>query len=127
MLTGARPFHATSVPALLGRICDEEPIPVEELRPDVPPGVADVLAIALAKRRDERYASVKELARDLRAALAGASNEALARRVVHIHRGRPASRAATSPVAGVSPTARTQDAVRPVGFDDTVTEEDNAG
>jgi tRNA A-37 threonylcarbamoyl transferase component Bud32 len=93
MLTGQRPFAAPSVPALLRRICDEEPIPASERRPDLPPGIDDVLAIAMAKDPDERYADVGELAADLRAAIAGELPRAVVQRALGVQRGWPASRA----------------------------------
>ncbi len=91
-ITGERPFAATSVPALLRRICDEEPVPLHEMRANVPEGVADVLAIAMAKDRDERYARAGELARDLEAAVAGRHDPAVAARAAAVSRGQPATR-----------------------------------
>jgi len=120
LLTGVRPFQATSVPALLGRICDEEPIPVDELRADVPAGAADVLTIAMAKRRSERYDEVTDLARDLAAVLAGDPPPSLAARAARVYRGRPATRSAATNTTWVSPTAVAADSQRPDGFDDTI-------
>jgi tRNA A-37 threonylcarbamoyl transferase component Bud32 len=96
LVTGAKPFVASSVPALLRRICDEEPIPPRSLRPDAPEDVERVIAIAMAKRPSERYASVTELAADLRAAVAGALSDAARRRAAALHRAAPSSRTHTT-------------------------------
>jgi serine/threonine-protein kinase len=74
MLTTKHPFVADSVPALMHQICEAEPVQLAELVPTLPAGVAQVLAVAMAKQRGERYASAAELAGDLRAALLGTSN-----------------------------------------------------
>ncbi len=79
-LTGKRPFEAASVPAVLRKICEEEPPPIADHRADLPAGVAAVLAIAMAKQADQRYASASEFARDLGAALAGTLDEAVGAR-----------------------------------------------
>jgi tRNA A-37 threonylcarbamoyl transferase component Bud32 len=108
MLTGRRPFESPSVPALLRKICDEEPAPIGELRDEVPPGVSDVVAIAMAKRPAERYAGALDLARDLRAAIAGTPDPGVAERARAVTRGTPASRRAQRDA--VSPTGHTQPA-----------------
>jgi serine/threonine-protein kinase len=120
-LTGRRPFRAASVPALLRQICEEEPVAVEKLRPDTPPGVADAVAIAMAKRSAERYASVEHFASDLCAALQGNPPAGLSERAARIHRGRPTADA-VSTAPDVSPTARTADASTPPSraFDETI-------
>jgi tRNA A-37 threonylcarbamoyl transferase component Bud32 len=103
--TGRAPFEATSVPAQLRRICDEEPVPVEELRPDAPPGLAAVIAIALAKRPEERYARSGELAADLATVIAGGDVSAIVARAAKVQRGKPASR------SGADVRVRRDDAV----------------
>ncbi len=61
-LTGARPFVAKNYNALLVQILTA-PLPnILELRRDVPPGLATVIAHALEKRRENRYQSARELA-----------------------------------------------------------------
>ena len=116
-LTGVRPFQATSVPATLRRICDEAPIPIAELRPDVPAGVADVLTIALAKKRAERYVDVSRFAAALAAALRGEVDDDVGRRAASVYTGTPASRTV---VASVSATAPTEDGAKPIVLADTV-------
>lgn len=93
-LTGCKPFEASSVPALLRRICDEEPIPLTERRADLP-DAEDVLAIAMAKRPDERYESAAAFARDLRAAIEGNADPSVSKRAARVSRGKPATRSRT--------------------------------
>jgi hypothetical protein len=108
-LTGARPFQATSIPALLRRICDEEPVPVAELRPELPAAVTDALTVALAKRAGQRLGSVSELAAALRRAADGVPDAELAARARAVTRGRPASRSVVTPVAPAAAVADTLD------------------
>jgi tRNA A-37 threonylcarbamoyl transferase component Bud32 len=96
MITGSKPFAASSIPALLRRICDEEPVPIGKLRKDAPPGVDDVIAIAMAKRPSERYTSVTELTRDLRLAIRGELPAEVTARAAGLHRAAPASRTVVS-------------------------------
>ena len=73
MLTGRVPLEATSVAAFWHVIQTETPVPPSRLAPGVSPQLDAVLAKALSKRRDDRYASAGELARAARAALNDAS------------------------------------------------------
>jgi tRNA A-37 threonylcarbamoyl transferase component Bud32 len=70
-LTGHRPFQAESIPALLAQICEHDPEPVATLRPDAPAAVAEVIAVAMAKRPSDRHPRASDFARELRAALTG--------------------------------------------------------
>jgi len=112
-LTGTKPFVASSIPALLRRICDEEPVELTEVRPDVPADVAAVIALAMAKQPNERYDSVTELARDFRAAVTGHLPEAVRSRAAAVHRASPSSR--THPSAAGGTAAGDSDAA----FDET--------
>jgi serine/threonine protein kinase len=91
-ITGRRPFEADSVPAVLRRICDEEPTAIRELRPDVPAPVEAVIAIAMAKDSGARYASAHELASDLRLAIDGKLDAVTEERARQLVRGKPASK-----------------------------------
>jgi serine/threonine-protein kinase len=94
-LTGHRPFFGTSVPALLRSICDEAPIPLARLRPDLgerAAPLAAVLAIAMAKPAAQRYRSVAELAADLRLAVDGGLPAATLARAAAVEGGRPSNR-----------------------------------
>jgi tRNA A-37 threonylcarbamoyl transferase component Bud32 len=62
-IAGRRPFIADSVPAVLRKICDDEPPPLADA------AVQAVIARAMAKDPRKRYATASELAAELSAAL----------------------------------------------------------
>jgi len=66
MLTGQRLFTAESDAALIHKIIYEEPTGVRGLNPDVPSGLSIVLARAMAKNKEDRYASISEFLGDIR-------------------------------------------------------------
>lgn len=65
MLSGQLPFNAESIPELCLLVIGEEPKPLAELVPDLPPGLESIVQRCLQKDRDKRYATVAELALDL--------------------------------------------------------------
>ncbi|HSU68838.1 MAG TPA: serine/threonine-protein kinase, partial [Tepidisphaeraceae bacterium] len=66
LLTGHPPFEAGTAQDLL-QMHVHSPLPdLRQIRPDVPQGLADALATALAKRPNERYASMAQFAKVLR-------------------------------------------------------------
>ncbi|MBZ5648022.1 MAG: protein kinase [Acidobacteriia bacterium] len=65
MLTGKRPFQRESSAQTMAAIIEDEPQPVTELNPKTPPPVRWIVERCLAKEPDERYASTRDLARDL--------------------------------------------------------------
>jgi hypothetical protein len=71
MLTGKIPYDAeTPAGQLVRRITD--PVPnILELRPDLPPGVQEIIARALAKRRYVRFPTASDMARALDAVAQG--------------------------------------------------------
>ncbi len=66
MLTGARPFTGQSEFAIMQAIMKETPVPPSSLSPDLPSGIDGIVAKALAKDRDHRYASAADFALALR-------------------------------------------------------------
>jgi serine/threonine-protein kinase len=70
LLAGRPPFPYGSPTDKVIKHAMLEPLPVEQLRPDVPPAVAAVLRKLLAKRPEERYQTPAEVV----AALAGLQN-----------------------------------------------------
>jgi hypothetical protein len=70
LLTGKKPFDAATLPAILMRVMQETPAPPSRLRPGLPPALDLVVARALAKDRDVRYADGKSMAEDLEDVLA---------------------------------------------------------
>jgi serine/threonine protein kinase len=64
-VTGKRPFEADTLPHLALLIHEGKATPIEELRPDLPAGFADVVRRAMATQREQRYATARELATEL--------------------------------------------------------------
>jgi tetratricopeptide (TPR) repeat protein len=65
--TGSPPFSGTSVVTLMDEIANTTPVSPSMIRRDLPPELDLILCRALEKDREERYASVSELADALRA------------------------------------------------------------
>jgi tRNA A-37 threonylcarbamoyl transferase component Bud32 len=55
-ITGRVPFEAESLASLLVKIATTEPLPIRELRPDVPELLSDCIAQAMAHDREQRFA-----------------------------------------------------------------------
>jgi serine/threonine-protein kinase len=66
LLTGEVPFKAKNIAVLMTKITSEDPIPVSNRRPGIPPSVDAVLSKALAKRPEKRFANGAEMAIALR-------------------------------------------------------------
>ena len=65
LLTGQLPFQASSHYNMIYQILHAEPTPVARLRPELPPALADIVARAMARDRDERYPDWTGFAQDL--------------------------------------------------------------
>ena len=65
MATGKKAFGRKTAAETMSAIIRDEPEPVSRLRPDFPIAVRWILDRCLAKDPDERYASTRDLARDL--------------------------------------------------------------
>ena len=66
MATGKRAFQRKTGAETLVAVIREEPEPVQQLAPNAPAPVRWIIERCLAKDPEERYASTKDLARDLR-------------------------------------------------------------
>lgn len=66
LLTGEVPFRATNIAVLMTKITTEDPAPVSNRRPGIPPSVDSVLAKALAKRPQNRFVNGGEMSIALR-------------------------------------------------------------
>ncbi|MCU0245321.1 MAG: protein kinase [Bryobacter sp.] len=73
MLAGGRPFQQTTVPALIHKIVYEAPPPLKEKRTGIPPALEAIAMRCMAKAREERFASMGEVAAELRNVVAGTS------------------------------------------------------
>jgi len=76
MLTGRSAFRGGTVPALLYQVVHEQPEPLRAFNPEVTPALEAVIFRALAKRRDDRFPSVRDFATEL--ARAGADTRRIA-------------------------------------------------
>jgi tetratricopeptide (TPR) repeat protein len=77
MVAGRRPFKGDGVQAVLSAILTQEPEPLDRVRPEVPPELAQVVTRALAKDPAARYKSAVELLADLESEKAPAASRAL--------------------------------------------------
>jgi serine/threonine-protein kinase len=66
LLTGRLPHQADSMAKLMYQIANEPAADVRRLRPELPEALANVVALALEKRPEVRYADGRALAEDLR-------------------------------------------------------------
>jgi serine/threonine-protein kinase len=69
MLLGQVPFAAETPHGLMYQHLDKRPPAPRSIKPDLPAGIEPVITKALAKHREDRYASAGELAHDLERAL----------------------------------------------------------
>jgi serine/threonine protein kinase len=66
VLTGQRPFDGKNITTVIYKIISEEPVSPREINPAIHPGLCYVTGKALAKDRNQRYQTCRELAADLR-------------------------------------------------------------
>ena len=75
LLTGRTPFNGEHIMAVLTALAVEEPTPVRELNPKVPPALAALVHQMLAKKPEARPQTATEVAERLRTALAQAPSQ----------------------------------------------------
>jgi eukaryotic-like serine/threonine-protein kinase len=61
LLSGGKPFRNENLFMLLEQIVKEDPPPLAEAAPDVPPALIAVVERAMAKKPEDRFASAREL------------------------------------------------------------------
>ena len=66
LLAGRRPFAGETQPSLIASILKEEPPPLSDLQPALPPGVAAVVRTCLEKDPEKRWQSAREIKHALR-------------------------------------------------------------
>ena len=81
MLTCQRPFGASSFVASSERVLHQRPLPIRQLRPEVPEGVAAIVTKAMAKEPERRYGNARELLEDLQRVAGGGTPQAKTERV----------------------------------------------
>ena len=75
LLAGSLPLRGDSMMDLMRKITSETPPDVRQLRPEVPAGLAEVVAFSLRKRPEDRYQTGQQFALALqRAAVSGGAN-----------------------------------------------------
>jgi serine/threonine protein kinase/tetratricopeptide (TPR) repeat protein len=71
MLSGKTPFRGEYPQAIVYSILNEEPEPLTRVRPDIPPGLEQIIGLALAKDPAKRYQAMEEFVGDLKAVAEG--------------------------------------------------------
>lgn len=62
MISGRPPFRATNTLAVLKRVAEDDPRPIQEIIPETPQWLCDIIAKLHAKDPDKRYQSAQEVA-----------------------------------------------------------------
>jgi len=65
LLTGKLPFRAENAVAMINKILNEDPVPIQTLRPDLPGKLVEIVARAMHKDPKVRYANWFDMASDL--------------------------------------------------------------
>jgi serine/threonine protein kinase len=65
LLTGKLPFRAENSVAMINKILNDEPMPLEQIRPDLPDKLVEIVKKAMHKDPKVRYGSWFEMATDL--------------------------------------------------------------
>lgn len=71
MLTGRKPFDESTTAATITAILMKTPPDLYELRPDAPPALVTLIERMLAKNRDERIGSIRQVGAEIEAILEG--------------------------------------------------------
>ena len=66
MTAGKKAFHGNSQASLIGAILKDTPEPPSSLRPGIPPALDRVIAACLEKNPEDRWQSVRDMARELK-------------------------------------------------------------
>ena len=75
VISGQRAFASDSAVGTLHRILEEDPQPLRDRDPSLPAALEHIVRRCLAKDREERYQSIKEIAIELRSLLNSAASE----------------------------------------------------
>ena len=69
LATGHPPFRADTSYAVMRRIIDEKPSPIQELNPEIPEWFANIVGLLMAPKKADRFESAAEVHRLLDACL----------------------------------------------------------
>lgn len=97
LLLGRPWFAAGSVPGVVRRILHDDPPQLSRLRPELPAPLDAVVARALARREDDRYATAADMAEDLEDVLAGRTPRRAAQDALLADLATPLGRSRESP------------------------------
>src|SRR3954454_16850372 len=70
MVTGRAPFEADTPSAVMHKHLKEPLVPPDHINESLSAGISEIVEVSMAKRREERYASTKDMLEDLRAVAA---------------------------------------------------------
>ncbi len=87
MCTGRAPFRAVSSVAVLKRVCDESPSPIQEANADIPDWLVALIDKLQAKQPQDRYQSAAEVAELMGQRLAQLQNSTVFPSPVHVASG----------------------------------------
>jgi len=76
LVAGVRPFPGSTFTAVAYKVLNADPVPLREVKPDVPAGLDAIVSRALAKLPEKRYGSAGQMADDIDAVRAGKSTAA---------------------------------------------------
>lgn len=65
LLAGRLPYQASNSVSMINKILNEEPIPIESIRPDLPEELVNIVKLAMARDPAKRYPAWYTMARDL--------------------------------------------------------------
>jgi serine/threonine protein kinase/Tfp pilus assembly protein PilF len=82
LFTGRLPFRGEHMAALSYSIVNEEPMPMNSLRPSIPTSLERIISRCLAKEKEQRFQSVDEITSELQAIMKEFSGAAPAQKVV---------------------------------------------
>jgi serine/threonine-protein kinase len=71
LLTGKPPFEADTPSAVMHKHLSEQLRPPDHINTALSAGISEIIEVAMAKNRDERYATTKDMLEDLRAVRSG--------------------------------------------------------
>jgi eukaryotic-like serine/threonine-protein kinase len=71
MVTGKVPFEGSTPSAVMHKHLKEELVPPDHLNPKLSSGISEIIELLLAKKRDDRYGSTKDVIADLESIAAG--------------------------------------------------------
>lgn len=71
LLTGRPPFDGDSPSAVMHKHLKQALVPVDHVNTSLSAGIGEIIEVAMAKKRDERYQSTREMLEDLKAVQRG--------------------------------------------------------